>query len=80
MIAVLLFWAQMEPLVSSWFRKAPGWPTNAIERGEVTAVRQDLENRMKELEFAKTSLQLQTELQSLKAELQSLKSRVGGKR
>jgi len=75
-IGVLLFWAQMEPFFSTWFKKAVGWPTNAIERAEVTKDKQDLENKLKEVSLAATALQLQQEVQKLRTEFQDLKAKV----
>jgi hypothetical protein len=75
-IAVLLFWAQLEPMFATWFRKAPGWPTNAAERAADDRAKQELEAKIKELEFARKSLQLEAEVQLLKSELQDLKLRV----
>jgi deoxycytidine triphosphate deaminase len=79
-IAFLLFWAQLEPLFSTWFRKAPGWPTNAVERAVDERVKHELAARAKELEAARASLDVHAEIQKVKAELQELKARVGGER
>jgi len=75
-IGVLLFWAQLEPLFSSWLRKVPGWPMNATERAADARVKLELEGKIKELDYARKSLQLEAELQTIRMELQDLKSRM----
>jgi deoxycytidine triphosphate deaminase len=74
-VALLLFWAQLEPLFSSWLRKIPGWPMTTTERAADAHVKLEIESKLKELGYAQKSLQLEAELQRLKAELEDLKSR-----
>jgi deoxycytidine triphosphate deaminase len=75
-IGVLLFWAQLEPLTSSWLRKVPGWPMNATDRAVDAQIKLGIEGKLKELEYTRKALQLETEVQTLRNELQELKSRV----
>ena len=75
-IALLLAWAQIEPLISTWFKKAPGWPTNASDRFHDVQSKLEIESKLKDMEFAKASLALQADILKLRAELDDLKAKI----